>query len=53
MGKKAIVVISLIEESNKMSNEKIKREIFEEISRDYSTIPWCKEIVEVKVIRER
>lgn len=53
MSKKAIVVISLVEEGDKKANEEIKREIHEKLSRGFPIIPWCKEVVKVKVIRER
>jgi hypothetical protein len=49
MGKKASIVISLVNESNESSNEEIQKEIFQELSKGTARIPWCKKIEKVKV----
>jgi len=49
MDKKAIIEISLVEESLKKTNEEIEKEIFEELSKDLPKIPWCKEVEKVTV----
>jgi hypothetical protein len=49
MGKKAMIVISLVDESCGSSSEDIQKEIFEELSKVTARIPWCKQIEEVRV----
>ncbi len=49
MGKKATIVISLVDESCERSNEEIQKEIFQELAKGTAKIPWCKEIEKVKV----
>lgn len=48
-GKKAVIVISLVEESAKKSNREIQREIKEELSKHPPTIPWLKNVEKVTV----
>ena len=45
--KKAIVEISLVNESMEVSNEQIRKDIIDELSE--GTIPWCKQIERVIV----
>jgi len=40
MGKKAVIVVSLVEESAEKPNEEIKREIIEELSEEPARILW-------------
>jgi len=47
--KKAVIVIQLIEESEEVPNEQIKKEISEELSKGLPKIPWLKEVDEVTV----
>jgi len=49
MRKKAIIVVSLVDESAEKANEKIEKEILEELSKEPSRIPWAKEIEKVTV----
>ena len=49
MTKKLIIVISLVEESAEKANEKIEKEILEELSKGLPTIPWLKNIEKVTV----
>lgn len=49
MGKKAVIVVSLVEESAEKSNEEIEKEIMEELLREPARIPWMKEVEEVTV----
>lgn len=41
MVKKAIIEISLVEESAERSNKEIANEIFEALSEGTIVIPWC------------
>ena len=49
MGKKAVIVVSLVEESAEKLNEEIEKEILEELSKHPPAIPWLKEVKEVRV----
>lgn len=49
MPKKAIIVISLVEESVEKSNQEIEREIFDELLKGLPKIPWCKKVEKVTV----
>jgi len=49
MGKKAVIVVSLVEESAEKPNEEIEKEIREELSREPARIPWMKEVKKVTV----
>jgi len=47
--KKAVIVVSLVEESKEVPNEEIEKEIREELSKDLPRIPWCKKVERVTV----
>ena len=47
MVKKAIIEISLVEESAEKTSEEIANEIFEALSEGSSVIPWCKKVEKV------
>jgi len=49
MDKKAIIEISLVEESAEKSSAEIEREIMEELSKYPSLIPWMKQVEKVTV----
>lgn len=49
MTKKAVIVISLVEESVEKTNEEIEKEIFEELSKDLPKIPWSKKVEKITV----
>jgi hypothetical protein len=49
MGKKATIVISLVDESRETSSEEIQKEIFQVLKKGTARIPWCNRIEEVKV----
>lgn len=49
MGKKAVIVVSLVKESAKMSNKEIEKEILEELSKHPPAIPWLKKVEKVTV----
>jgi len=49
MDKKAIIEISLVEESAEKSSKEIEREIMEELSKYPSLIPWMKQVEKVTV----
>jgi len=48
--KKALIEISLVEESSEKTNDEIASEIFNEISEGRTVIPWCKQVEKVAVI---
>jgi len=50
MVKKALIEISLVEESSEKTNDEIANEIFNEISEGRTLIPWCKQVEKVAVI---
>lgn len=49
MVKKAVIVISLVEESFEKSNEEIEREIMKELSKGPAKIPWLKEVQKITI----
>lgn len=49
MRKKAVIVVSLVEESMEKANEKIEREIMEELSKHPPKIPWMEKVDNVTV----
>ena len=52
MVKKAVIVISLVEETVEVANEEIERDIVNELSREPTKIPWLKEVQKVTVTEE-
>jgi len=50
MAKKAIIVITLVDESGERSNEELEREIFSWLDEGLATIPWMKRVVKVEVV---
>jgi hypothetical protein len=44
MTKKAVIEISLVEESSEKTNKKLEREIFEELSENTHLIPWAAKV---------
>jgi hypothetical protein len=50
MIKKAIIELSLVEESARKVNHEIVDEIFNELSKGRIIIPWCKKVEKVAVI---
>jgi hypothetical protein len=49
MRKKVTIVISLVDESCESSNEEIRKEIFHELTKGTTRIPWCRKIEKVEV----
>jgi hypothetical protein len=49
MDKKAVITISLVEESGEKANDVIEREIVEELSGELPKIPWFKSVEKVTV----
>jgi len=49
MSKKAVIVVSLVEESAEKPNEEIEKEILEELSKHPSVVPWLKKVEKVTV----
>ena len=52
MVKKAVIVISLVEESTKVENGKIEEEVLDGLSEELTKIPWLKEVEKVTVTEE-
>jgi hypothetical protein len=52
MVKKAVIVISLIEESVELSDKGIEKEISDALSEEPTRIPWLKEVEKVTVAEE-
>jgi len=52
MVKKAIIIISLVEESAETSNKEIEKDILNELSKEPTRIPWLKEVEKVTVTEE-
>jgi len=51
MNKKAIIEISLVEESTEKANEEIEKEIMAELSKYPPVIPWLKKVEKVTVTK--
>ena len=51
MVKKAIIVISLVEESAEKPNVELEKDIFQAVSKR-AVIPWAAEVEKVKVTEE-
>jgi uncharacterized OB-fold protein len=49
MVKKAVIEISLVEESVEKANKEIEKEIFNDLSEGRLVIPWCKKVGKVTV----
>ena len=49
MNKKAIIVISLVEESKEKTNQELEKEIYTALSEMLIKIPWMKKVEKVKV----
>ena len=49
MGKKAIIAISLVKESEEKTNEELEKEIYNALSEIPTKIPWMKKVESVKV----
>ncbi|MGA2767514.1 MAG: hypothetical protein ABSF24_04275 [Candidatus Bathyarchaeia archaeon] len=49
MTKKATIIISLVDESCEKTNEQIQKEIFQELTKSWARIPWCKKVEKVTV----
>jgi len=50
-GKKVIIVYSLVEESQEITNKELEEEISAELSNVWC--PWCKAVEKVKVVEEQ
>ena len=51
MGKKAVIVIKLVDESMEKANEEIEKEILKELSAE-PRIPWLKSVEKVTITEE-
>jgi len=52
MVKKAVIVITLVEESALTRNKQIEQDIINELSNEPAKIPWLKTIEKVTVVEE-
>jgi len=52
LGKKAVIVIRLVDESVEKTNEEIEKEILVELSVGQLKIPWFKSVEKVTVTEE-
>ena len=49
MVKKAVIVVSLVEESNEKPNREIEKEIMSELSKEPARISWLKKVEKVTI----
>jgi len=49
MNRKAVIMISLVEESQQKSKQQIQKEIETELTTEPSRIPWLKKVEKVTV----
>lgn len=49
MKKKAVIVISLVKESEEKTSEEIEKEIYEALTEEPALIPWLAKIEKVTV----
>ena len=47
--KKAIIIISLVDECKDRPNDRIEKEIRKELAQNPSVIPWAREIISVTI----
>jgi hypothetical protein len=52
MSKKAVIVIKLVEESVEEANERIEKEILQELIDDMPIIPWLANVEKVTVVED-
>ena len=50
MSKKALIEISLVEESDEKTNDEIAKEILKELTESAAVIPWCRQVNKVVVV---
>jgi hypothetical protein len=50
MPKKAIIVVSLVDESEDKTNDELEKEIFDELPKAPPSIPWMKEVEKVEIV---
>lgn len=48
--RKVLIEINLVEESAEAVKEEIEKEIFEELSKQYSAIPWLENVEKVALV---
>jgi 3-methyladenine DNA glycosylase/8-oxoguanine DNA glycosylase len=49
MKKKAVIVISLVKESEEKADEEIEKEIYEALKKEPTLIPWLAKVEKVTV----
>ena len=50
MAKKAVITITLVEESRERSNKELRKEIFDALSKAPAKIPWMKDVKQVEIV---
>ncbi len=50
MAKKAVIVVTLVEESEEKTNDELEKEIFFELSKAPLVIPWMKQLEKVEIV---
>lgn len=50
MSRKALIEISLVEESDERTNDEIAKEILKELTDSATVIPWCGKVNKVVVV---
>jgi len=50
LAKKAVIVITLVDEAKEKSNAELEKEIFSELSKEPTKISWMKYVERVTVI---
>lgn len=52
MPKKAVIILTLVDESREKSNDELEKEIFDELSRAPGKIPWMKQVKKVEIVED-
>jgi len=50
MTKKAIITITLVEESREKSDKELRKEIFDELTKAPAKIPWMKDVKSIEIV---
>ena len=52
MGKKAMILVSLVKETTEMSNNEIETEILKEVQKFPLVIPWVDKVLMVRITED-
>jgi len=50
LAKKAVIVVTLVDESEEKTDDELEKEIFDELSKAPLVIPWMKQLEKVEII---